>query len=53
MDSGQSPPKFNYIIAGIEIKTLKFIEKHKSPEMTTTILRKNTARRITMSGFKW
>jgi hypothetical protein len=52
MDSGQSPLKSNYILAGIETKTLKFIEKHKSPEMTTTILSKNTASSITVSGFK-
>ena len=53
MDSGQSAAKSNYIVAGIEIKSLKFIEKCKSPEMTTTILSKNTARSITMPGFKW
>ena len=53
MYSGQSPPKSNYVLTGIEIKTLKLIEKNKRPEMTTTILSKNTARSITMSGFKW
>jgi hypothetical protein len=46
-------PKSSYILSGIEIKTLKFIVKHKRSEMTTKILSKNTDRSITMSGFKW
>ena len=53
MDSGQSPPKSSYILAGIKIKTLKLIEKNKRLEMTTTILSKNSGRSIMMPGFKW
>jgi hypothetical protein len=53
MYSGQSPPKSNYVLTGIEIKTLKLIEKIKGPEMSTTVLSKNSARSITMPGFKW
>jgi hypothetical protein len=52
MDSGQSPLKSNYTLAQVEIKSLKFVEKQKSPEMTTTILSKNTARSVTVFGFK-
>jgi hypothetical protein len=48
MDSGQFPPKSNHILAQIETKNLKFIEKHKRPEMATAILSKNSARSITM-----
>ena len=53
MDSGQSPLKSNYILAGIETKTLKFIEKYKRPVITTPVLSKNSARIIAISGFKW
>ena len=51
MDPGESPQKSNYILAQIETKNLKFIEKHKRPEMATAVLGKNSARSITLSGF--